>query len=120
MPFKKGTSGNPHGRPKNPWRSHLTLADYKLALKTIRHLLEHGRSEKVRAEVAMYVVDQSIGRAVQAVTLDASVGVQIVRDNIPDNTEDAIVVQQTEIVALPPGVPLPIAAPADTETVSVP
>lgn len=77
MPFQKGQSGNPAGRKKGSGKDskckhfaeHWGI-DYviRIAMGT-----EPGFSEKDRLDAAKYLIDHGIGRAPQAVSLDAEV-----------------------------------------------
>lgn len=71
MPFKKGQSGNPGGRPKMP--EDLKRAMQGLAEDAIKVLQEAMQSDDLRARIlaAAHVLDRGYGKPTQAVDLTA-------------------------------------------------
>jgi len=71
MPFKKGQSGNPGGRPKMP--EELKKAMQGLAEDAIKVLQEAMQSDDMRARImaASHVLDRGYGKPTQSVDLTA-------------------------------------------------
>jgi hypothetical protein len=66
--FKKGQSGNPRGRPKEPWREWLTGKPEEEARALIAHLIRDQRGKpETRLRAAQYLLDHAHGRAKETV-----------------------------------------------------
>jgi hypothetical protein len=74
VPFRKGQSGNPEGRPRGQLRVIANLAiearKYSLvAVKTIVEICKNGESEAVRLAAANSLLDRGFGRPTQSIEL---------------------------------------------------
>jgi hypothetical protein len=74
MPFKRGQSGNPQGRPRGQVRAIANLAfearQYSnLAVKTIVEICKHGETEALRLAAANHLLDRGYGRPTQSIDL---------------------------------------------------
>lgn len=72
MPFKKGQSGNPGGRPKADKRlKELAREKTELALNTLIAIAENGKeSASARVAAANAILDRGWGKPTQAVVGD--------------------------------------------------
>jgi Family of unknown function (DUF5681) len=76
MPFKKGQSGNPNGRPRSQTRAIANLAfearkHSVLALKTLVDICKKGETESSRMAAANAILDRGFGRPTQSIDLSA-------------------------------------------------
>jgi hypothetical protein len=76
MPFKKGQSGNPNGRPRGQTRAIANLAfearkHSVLALKTLVDICRKGETESLRMAAANALLDRGFGRPTQSIDLSA-------------------------------------------------
>jgi hypothetical protein len=76
MPFQKGQSGNPNGRPRSQTRAIANLAfearkHSVLALKTLVDICKKGETETLRMAAANSLLDRGFGRPTQSIDLSA-------------------------------------------------
>jgi hypothetical protein len=76
VPFKKGQSGNPEGRPRGQMRAIANLAvearkHSLVALKTIVEICKNGESQTVRLAAANSILDRGFGRPTQSIDLSS-------------------------------------------------
>lgn len=84
MPFVKGKSGNPSGRPQRSPEIKATLKRLgKRALEVLESLMNSAKDESVKLQAAKYLSDQSIGKPTESVELTGEGGgplVAVVKD----------------------------------------
>ncbi len=71
-PFRKGGSGNPRGRPKEPWRVWLKSERVEPVLREqlLRIALDRRVTVETRVRVSQYLLDHAHGRAKETVEMD--------------------------------------------------
>lgn len=68
MPFKKGQSGNPGGRPKGEGDIREIARQHTAeALDTLAKICRSGKSESARVAAASAILDRGYGKPVQSV-----------------------------------------------------
>jgi Family of unknown function (DUF5681) len=76
LPFRKGQSGNPSGRPRGQARAIANLAfearkHAPLALRTLVDICRNGETEASRTVAANSILDRGFGRPTQSIDLSA-------------------------------------------------
>ena len=71
MPFKKGTSGNPGGRPKElAGIRELARENASLAIQTLVDVATNGRSESARVQASTALLDRGYGKPAQDLAVE--------------------------------------------------
>ncbi len=79
MPFKKGQSGNPGGRPKElKGIKELAQNNAELAIMALIRVAQHGKSESARVMAANSILDRGFGKPVQSTEVSGVDGKPIV------------------------------------------
>lgn len=78
MPFEKGKSGNPRGRPKKDFKLAELAQQYtEKALNVIVEILEFGENQKDKLKAAEILLDRGYGKAPQSVHADLTGDIEI-------------------------------------------
>jgi len=78
MPFKKGQSGNPGGRPKRDPKYDALLKKYgPKSISIIAELMLNAIEQETRLSAAKYLADRAYGKPAQAVELSGKDGKEL-------------------------------------------
>lgn len=81
VPFKKGQTGNPNGRPKKTQEELNLVAACKAktpaALAVIEQIMEKGQSERTRLAAAQAIIERAYGKPKETVEMDAQLSGRI-------------------------------------------
>lgn len=84
MPFAKGKSGNPQGRPKTLTADGRALSDIarehtEVAVGTLVSVMREGESDAARVSAANSLLDRAWGRPKQEIDVDLNVKSEILQ-----------------------------------------